>query len=166
VSRASRGREAAPTSVSFASSPKVRRRMQRQRRRDTACELELRRILHRKGLRYRVDHRPISSYRRRADLVFSRARVAVFIDGCFWHGCPQHGTVPGTNSEWWAKKLARTRARDEETTEVFAAAGWLVVRVWEHEDPRSGAEEIARAVRKRCDQLAGHLGQSREVQVG
>lgn len=123
--------------------------MQNQRRRDTSCELEIRSNLHRRGLRYRVDVRPLACWRRRADIVFPRARVAVFVDGCFWHGCPEHPRPAKTNSSWWTSKLARNRERDAETNARLAAAGWEVVRVWEHEDPATAADRIASAVLKR-----------------
>lgn len=124
-----------------------RQAMQAQRQRDTAPELALRRELHRRGLRYRVDH-PVLS-RRRADVAFTKARVAVFVDGCFWHGCPEHGTWPRTNAEWWKSKIEANRARDADTNERLRAKGWMVVRVWEHEPARSGADRIALAVGER-----------------
>lgn len=123
--------------------------MQLQRTRDTAPELALRRILHAHGLRYRVDRAPILESRRRADIVFTRLRIAVYVDGCFWHGCPQHGTHPKSNTVWWDEKIERNRARDAETNRSLAEAGWLVVRVWEHEDPRSAAENVYDIIRSR-----------------
>jgi len=108
--------------------------MQANRGRDTGPELALRRMLHARGLRYRVDHALPFDRRRRADIVFTRARVAVFVDGCFWHGCPEHGTTPRTNSTFWAAKIARNRARDADTDARLAEAGWTVLRFWEHED--------------------------------
>src|SRR4051812_22101064 len=97
------------------SSPAVSARMSRQRRRDTAPEIALRRLLHARGLRFRVDAKPLAGLRRRADIVFTRARVAVFVDGCFWHGCPVHGTLPVANRQWWAAKLDANAARDRNT---------------------------------------------------
>lgn len=123
--------------------------MQTQRRRDTSCEIALRSHIHKLGLRYRVDARPLKAWRRRADLVFASAKVAVFVDGCFWHGCPSHGTLPKANSEWWEAKLARNQARDAETNATLAAAGWAVIRVWEHEDPVTAAQKVASLVRAR-----------------
>jgi len=111
--------------------------------RDTGPELKLRRAVHALGLRYRVDHRPVGSLRRRADLVFTSARVAVFLDGCFWHGCPLHGTLPARNHEWWQAKIERTRQRDADTTAALERAGWTVVRVWEHDEPVAAALRIA-----------------------
>lgn len=123
--------------------------MQRQARRDTVPELALRRALHRLGLRYRVDRAVGPGVRRRADVVFGGAKVAVFVDGCFWHRCPQHATDPKANAQWWRDKLDRNVARDRETDATLAAQGWLVVRVWEHEDAVAAAARIAELVRAR-----------------
>lgn len=118
------------------------------RRRDTTPELEVRRAVHARGLRYRVDVPPLPDLRRRrADLVFRRVRVAVFIDGCFWHGCPVHGTIPTANAEYWVPKLRANRERDADTDRRLREAGWTVVRIWEHEDPESAADVIEAAVR-------------------
>lgn len=133
--------------LSYASSPRVRRQMQAMRRRDTGPELALRRILWGQGLRYRVDTRPVAGLRRKADLVFSRRLVAVFVDGCFWHACPDHGSQPRTNQQYWQPKLARNVQRDRETNAALADAGWTVVRVWEHEDPAAAAVRVADAVK-------------------
>jgi DNA mismatch endonuclease (patch repair protein) len=127
--------------------------MEHQGRRDTKPELAVRRVLHRRGLRYRVDLRPIPEVRSRADLVFTRARVAVYIDGCFWHRCPIHSTAPKANARWWADKLGANVARDRAIDRRLAEAGWLVVRVWEHEDPESAADRIEAAVRERLSIL-------------
>lgn len=145
--------------MSFASSAVVRRRMQSQRARDTAPELALRRLLHAHGLRYRVDYSPLPGLRRRADVVFTRARVAVFVDGCFWHSCPEHGNRPRANPSWWAAKLARTSVRDADFDQQLALAGWAVVRAWEHEDAGAVAREVAlvvhaRSARVPCEQAA------------
>jgi DNA mismatch endonuclease (patch repair protein) len=120
--------------------------MQAQRSRHTAPELAVRRLLHAAGLRYRVDRPPLPGLRRRADLVFRPARVAVYVDGCFWHGCPGHGTRPRANRDWWEAKISRNRARDADTDARLAAAGWRVVRVWEHEPLAEAAERVAAAV--------------------
>lgn len=117
--------------------------------RDTRPELALRRHLHVAGLRYRVDRAPLPDLRRRADLVFGPARVAVFVDGCFWHGCPEHGNQPKTNEAWWAAKLQRNRDRDADTDRRLLAAGWLPVRVWEHEDPAVAAADLSALVAAR-----------------
>jgi DNA mismatch endonuclease (patch repair protein) len=120
--------------------------MRRQRTQDTEAELQLRRALHAIGLRYRIHRRPLPRLRREADVVFTRARVAVFVDGCFWHGCPQHGTSPKANGEWWAAKLEANRERDLDTNVRLAEAGWTAVRVWEHEDPAAAAQRVFEAV--------------------
>jgi DNA mismatch endonuclease (patch repair protein) len=122
--------------------------MQRQRRRDTKPELEVRRRLHRLGLRYRVDYQILPTVRRRADLAFTRARVAVFVDGCFWHRCPAHGSEPRANAEFWRAKLDANQARDRGTDSELAAHGWRVIRIWEHEDPDDAAGIIATVVRQ------------------
>ena len=109
-----------------AATPHVRTRMQRVRRRDTAAEVAVRSALHRRGLRYRVDVRPIASLRRRADIVFRREKVAVFVDGCFWHGCAEHRGPPKTNTAWWQAKIERNRARDRNTDAQLFAEGWSV----------------------------------------
>jgi DNA mismatch endonuclease (patch repair protein) len=122
--------------------------MARQARRDTGPEVQLRRELHRRGLRFRVERRPLPGLRSTADIVFTRARLAVYVDGCFWHSCPEHGTMPAANREWWAKKLARNRTRDLATDQALTDAGWRVVRVWEHEDARDAADRIEQIVRR------------------
>jgi DNA mismatch endonuclease (patch repair protein) len=94
-----------------------------------------------------VDVAPLHGSRRRADLVFTRARVAVFIDGCFWHGCPAHASAPKSNKEWWAQKLGANVRRDRDTDATLEASGWTVIRVWEHEDPEDAAARIENAVR-------------------
>ncbi|WP_416564343.1 very short patch repair endonuclease [Nocardia testacea] len=121
-------------------------RMSRQRRAHTAPELALRRELHRRGLRYFVDRAPIRGQRRRADLVFPRRRIAVYVDGCFWHRCPDHATDPKNNAAWWAEKLAGNVARDRATDAALREAGWQVVRIWEHEDPVRAADRVQAAL--------------------
>jgi DNA mismatch endonuclease (patch repair protein) len=101
------------------------------------------------GLRFRVNRRPIPGLRRNADVVFGPTRVAVMIDGCFWHSCPIHRTSPKSNAKWWKDKLQKNRARDRETDAQFAEEGWKVMRVWEHEDPSAAARRIAAVVRRR-----------------
>lgn len=123
-------------------------RLSRQATKDTAPELDLRRELHRRGLRYRVEYPVPGMPRRRMDVAFTRAKVAVFVDGCFWHACPVHGTSPANNGAWWAEKLRLNVERDGETTDHLNGLGWSVVRVWEHEDPRAAAERIGSIVKR------------------
>jgi len=116
------------------------------RGRDSGPELLVRKRLHAAGLRYRVDFAPVGG-RRRADIVFTRQHLAVFIDGCFWHRCPEHATVPARNSEYWVPKLARNVERDRETDASLCAAGWSVLRFWEHEAPDAVARAIVDFIR-------------------
>lgn len=116
------------------------------KRRDTPPELRLRSALHRLGLRYAVDEAPLKGIRRRADVLFRSSSVAVFVDGCFWHGCPTHGTWPKQNAEWWRKKIEANRKRDADTDRTLHERGWAVVRVWSHEDPQTASHLIAALV--------------------
>jgi len=129
-----------------ASSDGVRERMQAQPRRDTKCELAVRSAVHALGLRYRVHQRPLPCLRREADMVFRRDKVAVFVDGCFWHGCPEHHSPPTSHYHWWQTKVGKNRARDEETNRILREHGWELVRVWEHECPEDAARRIQDAV--------------------
>jgi DNA mismatch endonuclease (patch repair protein) len=131
------------------SSAAVARRMRATPQRDTAPELALRRAVHALGLRYWVHRAPLKGLRRRADLVFPKIRVAVFLDGCFWHGCPLHATSPRANGDWWERKIQRNRRRDVDTTQLLERAGWTVVRVWEHEDVGEAALRVAESARAR-----------------
>jgi DNA mismatch endonuclease (patch repair protein) len=132
--------------VPTASSAAARKRMQSTRQRDTAPELALRSILHRMGLGYRVDHKPLPSLRRKADVVFVGAGVAVYVDGCFWHGCPQHATWPKENADFWREKIEANRKRDADTDQRLADAGWIAIHVWEHEDSASASERVQAVV--------------------
>jgi DNA mismatch endonuclease (patch repair protein) len=134
--------------------PTTSARMSRQATRDTQPELLLRRELHRLGLRYRVDREIPGMPRRRADILFTRAKVAVYVDGCFWHGCPEHKSAPTNNAAWWSAKLARNVERDRETDEHLSSLGWTVLRVWEHENMIQAATHIGRIVRSKTAQLA------------
>jgi len=133
----------------LATTEATRARMSGQRSRDTGIEVALRRELHRLGLRYRVHRRPLRAVRREADVVFGPSKVAVFVDGCFWHGCPEHATWPKRNGEFWRAKIEANRARDANTDVVLAEAGWLSVRVWEHESPDVAAVRVRDAVTSR-----------------
>ncbi|MFB7184168.1 very short patch repair endonuclease [Streptomyces sp. NPDC056230] len=134
------------------SSPSVSARMSRQASRDTAPEVAVRKLLHASGYRYRVNERVPGMSRRTIDIAFTRAKVAVMIDGCFWHGCPEHATQPKSNAGWWRDKLDRNMARDVETTEHLSAAGWTVLRFWEHEAPWDVAARITIIVNSQKDQ--------------
>jgi DNA mismatch endonuclease (patch repair protein) len=131
---------------SWASSAARRRNMQAIRSRDTKPEWLIRRLVHAQGLRYRVAARPIPDLRRTADLVFRPAKVAVFIDGCYWHGCPEHYVPPRTNSGYWSEKVLRNVKRDRDTDQRLSDAGWLVLRFWEHEQSVACADKIAATV--------------------
>ena len=131
------------------SSAEVTARFRAQREKNSRPEIELRRSLHRRGLRYRLHVRPLDGLRRTVDVAFSRERVAVDVRGCFWHACPEHASAPRANAAWWASKLARNVERDSETERALQKAGWLVVVVWEHESAEAAAERVARAVEAR-----------------
>lgn len=105
--------------------------------------------MHAAGLRYRVNTRPEEDLRRTADILFTRGRITVFIEGCYWHGCPQHFSMPATNLDYWSAKIERNRARDVETTALLEARGWLVLRFWEHEPPATVAQRIVELVQMR-----------------
>jgi len=120
--------------------------MQATPRRDTPCELAVRSAVHSLGLRYRVDWQ-LPGTRRRADLAFPRLKIAVMIDGCFWHGCPKHGTWPKANADWWREKILENVRRDRDTDWKLAGVGWKVLRFWEHEDPVAAAYAVAAAVK-------------------
>ncbi|MFD7456117.1 MULTISPECIES: very short patch repair endonuclease [unclassified Streptomyces] len=128
--------------------------MSRQKSRNTEVELALRRALHAAGLRYRVHRRPLKGVRREADILFGPAKVAVFVDGCFWHGCPQHATWPKANADFWRTKIEGNRRRDRDTDERLASAGWLAVRVWEHEDPLQAAARVRGVIEARRTGIA------------
>jgi DNA mismatch endonuclease, patch repair protein len=133
----------------FASSEAVRSRMSTQRREGTAPELVLRKALHAQGLRYRLHQAPLPALGRKADIVFRPAKLAVFVDGCFWHGCPEHGRRRHAVNGWyWPEKIARNQDRDADTNQALTAAGWRVVRVWEHELDGQGVQKAITRVRQ------------------
>lgn len=141
------------------SSEGARLTMRANRRRDTSIELAVRRRLHAAGLRYRVDYAPDrSDRRRRADIVFTRARVVVFLDGCFWHGCPAHYIEPKSNVGYWRPKIERNRERDTETTKRLVSLGWTVLRFWEHEDPGAVAATIEGVLRDSSQDASPNVG--------
>jgi DNA mismatch endonuclease (patch repair protein) len=129
------------------SSQLASRRMARTGQRDTKPEIALRRLLHERGMRYRVDRSVLPGVRRRGDVVFGPSKVIVFVDGCFWHGCPDHATWPAHNAEFWREKIETNRLRDRDTDERLTKAGWKVVRVWEHESPAEAADRVEQLVR-------------------
>lgn len=124
-------------------------RMQAAKPRDTAPEKVLRAELHKRGLRYQIDFRPVKELNRRADIVFRSKKVAIFVDGCFWHGCPKHGTQAKANAEFWKNKIRLNQLRDEDTNKRLKKAGWKVIRVWEHENPEKASQKIYNIIMKR-----------------
>lgn len=132
--------------MSWASSDANRQVMKANRRRDTQPEILVRRLLHARGLRFRVDFAAEPGVRSRPDVVFTRQRIAVYIDGCFWHRCPLHGTAPKSNSDYWRPKLDRNVERDQAVTAELRERGWIVLRFWEHEPADAVAEVIFREV--------------------
>ena len=138
-----------PPSGSWASSAANRRSMLGNRSRDTAPELALRRLVHAAGLRYRVAAKPLPGMRRTADLLFGPTHVAVFVDGCFWHGCPEHFVPPKTNPDYWREKIGRNVQRDRDTDSRLEEADWLVLRFWEHQPAETCAKSVVQAVSAR-----------------
>jgi len=136
------------------SSPESSRRMAMVRQKGTDAEVALRRELYRSGLRYRVDYEILKKPRRVADVAFPGLRIAVFVDGCFWHGCPEHASWPKQNAEFWRHKIEANGLRDVDTNERLRSMGWMVLRFWEHESPSEAAATVARMVAmarsKRC----------------
>jgi DNA mismatch endonuclease (patch repair protein) len=120
--------------------------MQRQRRRDTKPEVEIRRLLHAAGFRFRVDTILEPDLRARGDIVWRGRKTVVFVDGCFWHGCPEHATQPKANADWWREKLAGNVTRDRRTDAELTARGWRVLRYWEHERPTDVVQDLIRAL--------------------
>ncbi len=129
------------------SSHEASARLARVRQQGTGAELSLRRELHARGLRYRLQIPLLTKPRRIADIVFPGAKVAVFVDGCFWHGCPEHASWPKNNAQFWREKIEANRARDADTNQRLGASGWRVIRIWAHEHVRDAAERIEAIVR-------------------
>ena len=133
--------------------------MRANRATDTSVEVALRRALHARGLRYRKNQRIGERLPARTDIVFTRARVAVFVDGCFWHGCPTHGELPIANREFWRVKLDRTRQRDHDVTEALRREGWHVMRIWEHDVLADAVKRVEDVVRGRATVATGISGE-------
>jgi DNA mismatch endonuclease (patch repair protein) len=127
--------------------PETSKRMSRTAQRDNPRERCLRSELHRRGLRFRLHRKLIEGSRRTVDIAFPTQRVAIFLYGCFWHGCPMHGTWPKTNADWWREKIETNVRRDRDTNLRLKRAGWKVIRVWEHEDIHAAANRIERSLR-------------------
>lgn len=138
-----------PRASRFETTDAIRRRMSRQRSRDTGIEVALRRELHGRGMRYRLHRRPLTTVRREADIVFGPAKVAVFVDGCFWHGCPKHATWPKSNDQFWRDKIEGNQRRDRDTDQRLAEAGWIPLRIWEHETAKEAADRVQATVMAR-----------------
>lgn len=146
--------------MSWATNEATRKSMLGNRSRDTRPELLIRRALHARGFRFRVDLRPEPSLRTRADIVFTRRRIAVYIDGCFWHGCPLHATTPKSNESYWLPKLARNAERDAQSTASLEERGWLVLRFWEHESVDAVVARIAELLPDRTSTSKGSADRS------
>ena len=148
-----------PKGVPEASSSASLARMQHQAREATAAEATLGAALRERGLPFEVQKQVLPQFRRRADFVFAATKVAVMVDGCFWHACPIHATWPKANAEWWRAKIEANQRRDRATNDALVAAGWAVVRVWEHEPPEAAAARIVEVVDRRAgdDEPEGEL---------
>ncbi|QCW81038.1 very short patch repair endonuclease [Methylotuvimicrobium buryatense] len=116
--------------------------MKKIRQTGTKAEMALRKALQRSGLRYRVNYQVLKKPRRIADVAFTKLKIAIFVDGCFWHGCPEHASWPKSNAEFWQHKIEANRARDADTDAKLKEIGWTVIRVWEHECPEMAADKI------------------------
>ena len=120
--------------------------MKRMPTKDSKPELRLRKAIYGLGFRYRLHRKDLPG---KPDIAFGPAKVAVFVDGCFWHNCPEHGTIPKNNREWWLEKFQRNRERDTLKDEQLKEMGWLPVHVWEHEDPDTAARNIKKLIKER-----------------
>jgi DNA mismatch endonuclease, patch repair protein len=135
-------------STLVSSSSEASRRMAKVRQKGTDAELALRREMHRIGLRYRIDYEVLRKPRRVADVAFPGRKIAVFVDGCFWHGCPEHATWPKQNAAFWREKIEANRRRDADTSDRLRSLGWIVLRFWSHESPTDAAQTVARTITK------------------
>ena len=132
----------------LSSSQNASLRMAKVRQTDTDAELALRREMYRIGLRYRIGYEVLRKPRRVADVAFPGRKIAVFVDGCFWHGCPEHATWPKRNADFWRQKIEANRQRDADTNARLQANGWTALRFWSHESPIEAAKTVARVVAK------------------
>lgn len=130
------------------SSSDASRRMAKVRQKGTDAEVALRQEMHRIGLRYRIDYEVLRKPRRVADVAFPGRKIAVFVDGCFWHGCPEHATWPKQNAKFWREKIEANRRRDADTNDRLQSLGWTVLRFWSHESPTEAARTVAQMVAK------------------
>lgn len=148
----------------LSSSPEASHRMAKVRQKGTNAEIALRREMFRIGLRYRVNYEVLKKPRRVADIVFPGRKIAIFVDGCFWHGCPEHATWPKRNAEFWRQKIEANRQRDADTTERLQSLGWTVLRFWSHQSPIEAARTVAQMVTmvdsKRCTSSRGVNGKN------
>ncbi|MFP3709386.1 very short patch repair endonuclease [Paraburkholderia sp. SIMBA_009] len=148
----------------LSSSPEASHRMAKVRQTGTNAEIALRREMFRIGLRYRVDYEVLKKPRRIADIVFPGRKIAIFVDGCFWHGCPEHATWPKRNAEFWRQKIEANRQRDADTNERLQSLGWTVLRFWSHQSPTEAARTVAHMVAmvdsKRCASSRGVNGKN------
>jgi DNA mismatch endonuclease, patch repair protein len=140
--------------------------MSKARRRDTKPELDLRHILHARGMRYRVNFPVPNMPRRTIDVAFPRARLAVFVDGCFWHNCPVHGSLPRSNTDWWGTKFEVNLRRDQDTDDCLARTGWTPLRFWEHGNPTSMADVVQDVLRTNRQCVDNNLTQDEIVASG
>ena len=129
-------------------SKEVSQQMSRMPTKDSKPEIKLRKALYSEGLRYRIHRKDLPG---KPDISFGPAKVAVFVDGCYWHNCPEHGTIPKNNREWWQDKFRRNRERDRRNDTKLLEMGWLPVHIWEHEDPNEAAVRIKKLTRERID---------------
>jgi len=120
--------------------------MAKVRQKGTEAEIALRRELYWRGLRYRIDFEVLQKPRRVSDIAFPRLKIAIFVDGCFWHGCPEHASWPKQNAEFWKQKIETNRLRDADTNERLHSIGWAVLRFWEHESPIKAADTAVRLI--------------------
>ena len=128
------------------SSDAARKRMEAAKPKGTLPEIKLQSALEQVGVLFEVDVKPIDNLQRRADILIRDERIAIFVDGCFWHGCPIHGTQAKANAKFWADKINRNKERDLDTNRRLAEDGWTVLRIWEHEDPKQISNQVVELI--------------------